>query len=209
MKIQKIKAWFTLIELLVVITIIGILGSWATATYTSQIQKARDATRITDVTALKSGIEQAYQDDWEYPNKWEVFWDKVSIYVPKFPKDPKTWQTTANSSFEYAYNVAVDDNTIKNQQYEVSATFENQWNIDNKAASDGWNDDYRLELWINISTLDTNINGAQSGVTSWASSPADVTNTNTCVTSWWANARDCPTNTDIEVQTNTTVLVIR
>lgn len=44
---------FTLIELLVVITIIGILATGATATYTSQIQKARDTTRINDVKALQ------------------------------------------------------------------------------------------------------------------------------------------------------------
>lgn len=56
-------------ELLVVITIIiGILATWATAVYTSQIQKARDTTRINDIWAMKSWIEQVYQDKWAYPN---------------------------------------------------------------------------------------------------------------------------------------------
>lgn len=59
---------FTLIELLVVITIIGILAVGGTATYTSQIQKARDSTRMTDLSALRSGIEQYYQDYAEYPD---------------------------------------------------------------------------------------------------------------------------------------------
>ena len=56
-----IKKGFTLIELLVVITIIGILATGAVQVFTSQIQKARDATRISDITALRGGIEQAYQ----------------------------------------------------------------------------------------------------------------------------------------------------
>jgi general secretion pathway protein G len=58
---------FTLIELLVVITIIGILAVGGTATYTAQIQKARDSNRLTDLEALRSGIEQFYQDFAEYP----------------------------------------------------------------------------------------------------------------------------------------------
>jgi prepilin-type N-terminal cleavage/methylation domain-containing protein len=47
------KKAFTLIELLVVITIIGILATGAVATYTSQIQKSRDSTRLTDLSALR------------------------------------------------------------------------------------------------------------------------------------------------------------
>jgi general secretion pathway protein G len=58
---------FTLIELLVVITIIGILATGATTVYTSQIQKARDTTRINDIKALQAGVEQAYQDQSVYP----------------------------------------------------------------------------------------------------------------------------------------------
>ena len=58
MNLEKIKTGskkaFTLIELLVVITIIGILATGATAVYTSQIQKARDTTRINDLEAFKS-----------------------------------------------------------------------------------------------------------------------------------------------------------
>jgi general secretion pathway protein G len=69
MKLQTQRKFlgFTLIELLVVITIIGILATGATTVYTSQIQKARDTTRINDVKALQSGIEQFYQDKAEYP----------------------------------------------------------------------------------------------------------------------------------------------
>jgi general secretion pathway protein G len=64
---NSLKKGFTLIELLVVITIIGILATGAVTTFTSQIQKARDTTRISDVKALQSGIEQFYQDTSAYP----------------------------------------------------------------------------------------------------------------------------------------------
>lgn len=52
MKISVQKG-FTLIELLVVITIIGILATGAVTVYTSQIQKARDTTRISDIKAIQ------------------------------------------------------------------------------------------------------------------------------------------------------------
>jgi general secretion pathway protein G len=61
------KKGFTLIELLVVITIIGILATGGVAIYTSQIQKARDTTRIGDIKVIQSGVEQNYQDAGEYP----------------------------------------------------------------------------------------------------------------------------------------------
>jgi type IV pilus assembly protein PilA len=54
MKLQNTKLGFTLIELLVVITIIGILATGAVSVYTSQIQKARDSTRLTDIGAVRA-----------------------------------------------------------------------------------------------------------------------------------------------------------
>ncbi len=149
MKLQSIKKAFTLIELLVVITIIGILATGATTVYTSQIQKARDSTRLTDVNALKSWTEQYYQDAGEYPDKGGTFsW--VTTYVPKLPEDPKTEQGSANSVFDYLYNVSADSNTINNQEFEISTHFEQSGNLTWKAAKDGWDDDNRLELWIGI-----------------------------------------------------------
>jgi prepilin-type N-terminal cleavage/methylation domain-containing protein len=65
--IKTIQKGFTLIELLVVITIIGILATGAVTTFTSQIQKARDTTRISDTKALESGIQQFYQDSSVFP----------------------------------------------------------------------------------------------------------------------------------------------
>lgn len=193
---------FTLIELLVVITIIGILATWAVAVYTSQIQKWRDASRITSVNALKWWVEQYYQDDSDYPNTWSWFgW--VKAYVPNLPKDPKTGQSTASTSLDYAYNVWEDANGIDNQVYEISSWLENTWNIKSKAenSEDGWNDAVRLEIWIILSgswvwdILNTNITWNQA-LTSWIS--WDPTN-NTCVEAGGVSVAawiDCTTATD-------------
>ncbi len=66
---KMLQKGFTLIELLVVITIIGILATGAVTVYTSQMTKARDSTRLSDIKALQGAIEQAYMDDYEYPDR--------------------------------------------------------------------------------------------------------------------------------------------
>lgn len=157
---NTMKKGFTLIELLVVITIIWILATGATSVYTSQIQKARDATRLNDIDAVKSWVEQFYQDEWQYPdskNTGTYAFSWVTTYTPKLPSDPKSWQTTTNSSFDYIYTVWQDSNSIDWQDYEISATFENDWNIKNKAKWDGWSDDNRLEIWIDLTTNETDV----------------------------------------------------
>jgi len=83
---------FTLIELLVVITIIGILATGAVTVYTTQIQKARDTTRIRDVDALKGAAEQVYQDDSEYPHS-DTFVSQTNVYIKRLPSDAKHGQT--------------------------------------------------------------------------------------------------------------------
>jgi len=186
-KLQNNKG-FTLIELLVVITIIGILATGAVATYTSQIQKARDTTRINDIKALQSWVEQFYQDAGEYPSQWASFsW--VVVYTPKIPKDPKTGQECNGSSCDYAYQVNSDANTVVRQEYELSIWFENAWTKTSKWGWDGWNDPNRLEIWIDLGGNDTRLNGKQA-LNSWVNNPAGLTN-NACVNpngtsvAWW------------------------
>jgi prepilin-type N-terminal cleavage/methylation domain-containing protein len=143
---------FTLIELLVVITIIGILATWATTVFTSQIQKARDSTRISDIKALIWWIEQVYQDQWEYPSKWISF-TGVLKYVWFIPTDPKTSQANSNSAFDYLYNVGTDQNWVLLQEYEISTTFEQNGNMRGRALNESWNDNFRFEMWIDIDDI--------------------------------------------------------
>jgi type II secretion system protein G len=151
MKYSLSKKWFTLIELLVVITIIGILATGAVSVYTSQIQKARDSTRTTDIKAVQAWVEQFYGDNGEYPS--EVSWGKsfsgVTAYV-QTPSDPKSGQARSWSAFDYLYNSDADANNIPYQEYEISATYEQSANTTEKSAKDGWDDDNRMELWINL-----------------------------------------------------------
>jgi len=56
-KISKVKRGFTLIELLVVIAIIGILASFAIASFTSAQAKGRDSRRKADLDAMKKALE--------------------------------------------------------------------------------------------------------------------------------------------------------
>jgi len=157
MKIKSIMKGFTLIELLVVITIIGILATWAVSVYTSQIQKSRDSVRLTDIKAVQWGIEQFYQDISEYPTAaWNHAFSWVLTYVPKMPEDPKSGQKRTWAAFDYLYNVSPDSNTVINQEYEISTTFEQQGNIDKKAknTADWWDDDNRLEFWINVNDIE-------------------------------------------------------
>lgn len=160
--IPQLKKGFTLIELLVVITIIGILATGATAVYTSQIQKARDTTRVNDIKALQSWIEQSYQDDQQYPGA-NVFITSLSKYMQKFPKDSKFGQPCYSSGTDsadcgYAYKAESDDNEILLQTYEISTAFENSWNVSSKATTDKGNDNVRYETWTPKSVhIDTKV----------------------------------------------------
>ena len=157
---------FTLIELLVVITIIGVLGTGAATIYTSQIQKARDTTRITDVSALQSAIEQVYQDSFEYPHA-DDFYTDVSTYLATMPADQKHGQTCnasggAATDCGYAYRTQADSNGIDYGFYEVSTAFENSGLVSSRAANgtDNGNDSNRYEAGIGTATVNTSVVGA-------------------------------------------------
>lgn len=158
MKAKQNKKGFTLIELLVVITIIGILATWATTVYTSQIQKARDTTRINDIKALQSAIEQVYQDRAEYPPTSKNFltdsnWVTVKTYMPKIPRDPKNWQACnrGNDSTPptcvYAYITNPDNNGINKWRYSLTTAFESEWKIKSDWEKDWWVSKRRWEVW--------------------------------------------------------------
>lgn len=183
MKLKNTRLGFTLIELLVVITIIGILATGAVSVYTSQIQKARDSVRLTDVTAVKAGVEQFYQDKAEYPHSSNLAasitaglaFEGIKIYTPKLPQDPKSSNLRVWAAFDYIYTVWSDVNWISWQDFEVSTTFENQWNVENKAVWDWWNDAIRLELWIDLANNNTDVTAAI----------APTVTAMQCVVVWW------------------------
>jgi len=196
MKIQN-KKGFTLIELLVVITIMGILATGATAVFTSQIQKARDATRTSDIKALQNWLEQVFQDVQMYPWKATTItstnWctpsaatvSNTSIYcavslwfINKLPKDPKSGQSWNWSALEYTYNVW-DLDWVTNQVYELSHWVESNWNKASKASNsvDSWNDENRVEFWMPSKDLNTCTNWSAACPANWLSAATAIWST--------------------------------
>ncbi|MDD2907887.1 MAG: type II secretion system protein [Candidatus Gracilibacteria bacterium] len=179
MKLQKVRLAFTLIELLVVITIIGILATGAVSIFTSQIQKARDSTRISSIEALKASVEQVYQDTGEYPHA-DLFFTEVQDYLETMPSDPKHSQpcndngVTGGVDCGYAYITSTDANGILYGTYELSSAFENSGNLTARAESDSGTDDLRLEMGIDTAGNDTVVDdGDITGLgTSGACTPA-------------------------------------
>lgn len=88
---------FTLIELLVVISIIGILASLATFSYTDSQKKSRDSRRKSDLVAIQKALELAKQDtagNYSYPllsPAGPLTTTQLPItYIKAIPTDPKT-----------------------------------------------------------------------------------------------------------------------
>ncbi len=68
MKKYKDSKGFTIVELLIVIVVIGILALLVIVTYTGIQQKARNAKRSTDMSAIQTQLEAFYQTNGYYPN---------------------------------------------------------------------------------------------------------------------------------------------
>jgi prepilin-type N-terminal cleavage/methylation domain-containing protein len=155
MKMTNLKSAFTLIELLVVIVIIGVLSTVWVRTFNEQIKKSRDTIRLTDINALRSWIEQFYQDRSYYPIWWRDWigpsWSINLAYVPWLAIDPRNRSQTAcvrtTCWYIYRTNWTATDN-LSNSHYEISTWFENAGNLAARwiQAVDGWDDDNRLEL---------------------------------------------------------------
>ncbi len=138
---NTIKKGFTLIELLVVITIIWILATSWVAIYSTNIQWARDVTRISDMKLLEWALTQVYSDDTDYPLQ-AAFTTSIEPFLSKELEDPKKWKsicsiaTAANDQdCEWRYT-----EFTWNQSYKLSVLFEKEKNVSIKATKDWWTD---------------------------------------------------------------------
>jgi prepilin-type N-terminal cleavage/methylation domain-containing protein len=108
--VHNSKKGFTLIELLVVIAIIGILSTIGLVALNGAREKARDATRKSDISQIRTGLALYYDDFQGYPS---AYTSVAPAYISRAPSDPR-------SPFPlYAYSVC-----NSNGDYELYATLE-------------------------------------------------------------------------------------
>lgn len=155
MKLQKIRQGFTLIELLVVITIIGILATGWVSVFTTQLQGARDSTRVNDMKLMETAIHQYFNDMTVYPPEWSFSW-AIAQYVSKELEDPKTgtticWADSDNNNYPCAwyYHVWNDSFGLVDSAFKLGISFEKKVNFETKAdnANDGWAVDNLFETF--------------------------------------------------------------
>lgn len=79
---REASAGFTLIELLVVVSIIGILATTGTVSYSSARSKARDAKRVSDSRQLQTAIEIYFEVNSTYPPDGRVGRQGVALGEP-------------------------------------------------------------------------------------------------------------------------------
>jgi len=104
MKNHNRKFGFTLIELLVVISIIGILATLITANLNAARERARDATRKSDIDQLSKALQLYYNDHNAYPDNTllELHWNNgalsegTMVYIKWIPQDPNGNSNTYN-----------------------------------------------------------------------------------------------------------------
>ena len=79
---------FTLIEIMIVLAIIGILLTLAQPSFTTSVQRAREATLQENLFIFRDVIDQYFADHDEYPPTLEALVE--ARYLRKIPKDPIT-----------------------------------------------------------------------------------------------------------------------
>ena len=123
---QRLKKAFTLVELIVVITILAILWTIAYISLQWYSTSARDSTRISDLSSMKTSLELFHLDAWKYPiptdwvditysgwvvwTQW-IFWETVYVNVDKLDKVP----TDPVTDSKYTYSI-----TSSKNEYELS-----------------------------------------------------------------------------------------
>ncbi|AHB42029.1 Type II secretion system protein G [Candidatus Saccharibacteria bacterium RAAC3_TM7_1] len=127
MKSRWSQKGFTIVELLIVIVVIAILAAITMVAYNGIQQRARDAQRKSDITALVKALEIYYINNGSYPlssgstsinsswsttadSSWQNLVNQLTPYISSVPKDPISKQTSAGAypwndagGYDYSY----------------------------------------------------------------------------------------------------------
>ena len=119
------RAGFSLVELLVVMSVIAILATTASMSYTEAARETRDTKRIADMEAIGHALELFYQDNGRYPGacdgvstdgeiigEGETIDGLLAPYLGQVPSDPLQGENPAEGLlYFYAYdpNHTVDE----------------------------------------------------------------------------------------------------
>lgn len=85
---KKTLKSFTLIEILVVATIISLLASVTTISYSQITKQSRDGRRKTDLEQIRAALEMYRSNEDNYPVNLNSL-TTPTVYIQKIPTDPK------------------------------------------------------------------------------------------------------------------------
>jgi len=123
------QAGFTFVEIMIVLVVIGILVTLATPSFTTSVQRAREAALRENLFILRDVIDQHYADHGTYPPALEVLVEKR--YLRKVPKDPitgleNTWLLVADTD-EHGVEAGIFDVKSGSDQAAMDGTLYNTW----------------------------------------------------------------------------------
>jgi len=108
---------FTLVELIVVITILAILWTISFISLQWYSKTARDSTRISDLSAMKTSLELFHLDSWKYPNPTDTFWVAYSWAIVW---NQWTFWTDTTNNVDKLDRVPLDPLTGKEYTYSLT-----------------------------------------------------------------------------------------
>lgn len=93
LSIRKTRRGFTLLELLVVISIIAILITISTVSFTTAQKKGRNSRRRSDMRAVQNAFEQYYSMNGGYTNSCAAMASTLGAGLPSDPRnlDPQIY----------------------------------------------------------------------------------------------------------------------
>jgi general secretion pathway protein G len=120
---------FTFVEIMIVLVIIGILLTLAQPSFSTSVQRAREAALKENLFIMREVLDQHYADHGEYPPSLEALVEKR--YLRRIPKDPitgseATWVLIQDQN-EDGTEAGIFDIKSSSEQVGMDGTAHNTW----------------------------------------------------------------------------------